>query len=341
MQTDENNKRKKPRIEINPNLLRRGRSRGLVEEIGITSTPKSISGAKRVVTFSPKPQIIPILRPISEEINETVPHSSINTNRAVVASTSHQAAINHQNENQTVNDTDQTDNSSSNSDTNRDANLFKTAIDLQTDGDTSSSFDLDESANRFEHIVNNNPPFESIFARNLSFGNIPSHTDSLEDYYYLENLFNLSFGTKTEMTAKFKLSEIIPVIPSYDGKEEQLKLYIRSAKLYYNGVAETEKPSVLEILLSRLSGKAAESLGEFDEINTLDILIERLNDKIPETVSYTLAHTQLQRLVQLRNESINDYATRFEEALKKLKKATLQVGGGEEITEAIGKTLFI
>lgn len=141
--------------------------------------------------------------------------------------------------------------------------------------------------------------------------------------------------------ATYKLNEIVNVIPSYDGKEEKLKLYIRSAKSYYNGVAANERKFVLDILLSNLSGKAIEAVGDVDEIETLDTLVGRLNEKIPEAISYTLAHTQLQKIVQAKNESVNDYATRFEEALNKLKKAATQARGASDITEAIGKTLFI
>lgn len=344
MPTEERRKRN-PKVAINPDLLRRGRSRGLaIDEIGLTSTPKSTSEergkARRIVTFSPKPQIIPQLIPILEEIEE------INK-----ASTSQQTTIQNQIPKQII----RTDNSSSDSGTDENVNLYKTAIDQRsnrTSPSTSSSFDLNESDNRFKQIISNNPPFESTFAQKISFGVIPGE---IEDDYFLTQLFHLSSEssesesetetkteteTETEM-ALYKLTEIIPVIPSYDGKEELLKLYIRSAKHYYNGVAENERQPILDILLSRLTGKAAEALGNVDEINTIDIMIERLNDKIPEALSYTLAHTQLQGIIQRGNESVNDYAKRFEETLNKLKRAATQAGGGMDITEAIGKTLFI
>lgn len=141
--------------------------------------------------------------------------------------------------------------------------------------------------------------------------------------------------------AKFKLNEIVNIIPSYDGKEEQLQLYLRSAKLYYDNVSNDEKPLVLDILLSKLSGKATKAIGNVAEVNTWEIFKNRLDENIPETLSYSLAHTQLQKVVQSKNESVSDYATRFEGALKKLKKASTQARGNDEITEAIGKTLFI
>lgn len=198
--------------------------------------------------------------------------------------------------------------------------------------------DLDSNSSNESTSFTKTPPFQSTFARRLSFGKIPDNKSEHEDFFNLSFLFNDSFE---KTMAVFKLNEIVNIIPSYDGKEEQLKLYVKSAKLYHDNVEANEKPIVLNILLSKLSGKAVDAIGNVDEINTLDILIARLNEKIPETLSYTLAHTQLQRIVQMQNESINDYATRFEAGLAKLKKAASQTNGASEITESIGKTLFI
>lgn len=358
MPTEDKKRTKKPRIVINEHLLRRGRSRGLSNDIVLTSTPKSIDinklKAKRIVSFSPRPQIIPDLLPIQEENIETeraensqndishLPNIENTENELNRPSTSSEDPIRAP--------TGPENNLSleiSNCNSNNGTNLFKTAINEESQQNNSqssesSSFSLDKSSNRVKNIISENPPFQSTFARRLSFGKIPENIEDLEEDFHLSHLFDTSLESDSEyeMTT-FKVSEIINAIPAYDGKESQLKLYIRSAKLYHNGVSDAEKPIVLDILISKLSGRATEAIGNVDEIDTLDILVNRLNEKIPEPLSYTSAHTQLQKIIQKRGESVNDYATRFEEVLKKLTLAARQTNGGNEITEAIGKTLFI
>lgn len=300
---------------IDSNLLRRGRSRGLSQYSDSTSTPKQNEHISRV-TFSPREIVIPNLLPIPEEqieiapnLEETSPiplNLQLNVNKPTTSKQAQQFA---------------------NSDTS--GLHFRTAFDTNL---------LDSNSSNESTSLTKTPPFQSTFARRLSFGKIPENETDHEDSFHLSFLFNESFE---ETMAVFKVSEIVNIIPSYDGKEEQLKLYVKSAKLYYENVAAGEKPIVLNILLSKLSGKAVEAIGNVDEIDTLDILITRLNEKIPEALSYTLAHTQLQKIVQMQNESINDYAIRFEAGLEKLKRAASQTNGALEITESIGKTLFI
>lgn len=358
MPTETGKHTKKPRIAISEHLLRRGRSRGLSENIGSTSTPKSINidklKTKKVVSFSPKTQIIPDLVPIREENIETNRAEDhiypSNIENAEDGDELNEPSTSKQIENlipHPANSESSISVEDSDSDSDNNPNLFRTAINEDPQANDSqssehSSFSLDKSSNLVKQIICDKPPFKSTFARRLSFGRIPENVEDWENYLHLSKLFDTSSESETgyEM-ATFKVSEIINAIPAYDGKESQLKLYIRSAKLYHNGVSATEKPIVLDILIFKLSGKATEAVGNVDEINTFDILIDRLNEKIPEPLSYTLAHTQLQKIIQKRGETVGDYAIRFEEALKKLTMAARQANGGNEITEAIGKTLFI
>lgn len=305
--------KKKKSIDINPNSLRRGRSGGLLENFTFSYTPLSTRRAPaRKVTFSPKePIVLPELLSIPEEIY---------TETNIIPNVEHT--------NSQINNLEESHPSTPNQ-----------PLQTQTNGKSINLIEFNSSeSSEYSSILEENSPFQSKFARRLSFGKIPGYEEENDEIFNLSFLFR---ENEDSNMAIFKLNEIVNIIPSYDGKEEQLKLYVKSAKLYYDGVTEAEKPIVLNILLSKLSGKAVEAIGNVDEINTLATLTERLNEKIPEALSYTLAHTQLQKIIQTKNESISDYAKRFETGLNKLKKAALQTNGGMEITESIGKTLFI
>lgn len=87
-------------------------------------------------------------------------------------------------------------------------------------------------------------------------------------------------------------------------------------------MSEAQKPTLLLIIKAKIRGEALVKIAPLTDITTWAALKTKIRNAIRKPVSYEFAQEDLASSFQKRDESIEDYAKRFESKLHKLNEAS-------------------
>lgn len=137
--------------------------------------------------------------------------------------------------------------------------------------------------------------------------------------------------------ASLDISIAIKRISEFDGRPSRLSLYLKATEKTYNAVSDVDKPELLNVILSRLTGRAAESLDSADDIVNFTQLKALLQKTFLEEYSFQCTFISLQQTIQGRNETLDSFAERFLLWYKRLVRAA----DNDDQTNKIGRVFFI
>lgn len=158
-----------------------------------------------------------------------------------------------------------------------------------------------------------------------------------------ENNDNLSESDQGQTrNMDFKASEITGAIPLFSGKEEELETFINVCDGFHNiceeGDDEKEKAILLIIIKMRIVGKALAKIQPTSELKTWQQLRDKLKKIFMKPITYELAQSELATTRQRRNESVESFADRIQNALDKLNVATQSLTSDPNALQALQKT---
>lgn len=142
---------------------------------------------------------------------------------------------------------------------------------------------------------------------------------------------NGSGGSKAQTSYK-KTTEIIKILPEFDGQNISINQFIRKCRDAESFADPADKNFFIRLVESKVTGDARAYL-QYKTFNTLDQLLVELKRAFAPTQSLPQIQTDLARVVQMPSEKISEYGLRV---TKILQKAVEYINENYEIPVAQG-----
>lgn len=136
------------------------------------------------------------------------------------------------------------------------------------------------------------------------------------------------------LSEKMESSILFKFIKPFDGSREKLQSFLNNCDNANKLASTTQKPILLNYILSRLEGKA-ESAASIKDFNEWEQVKSFLQSQFGETKHYAHLLSELQELQQQPDESVSQYSLKIESCLAKL--ITEITFSNKKRTELVGK----
>lgn len=137
---------------------------------------------------------------------------------------------------------------------------------------------------------------------------------------------NFENEEEMEITAK----DAILAVPIFSGDSKDLDAFISTCDLYFQLIADAQKPSLLLIVKAKIRGEALTKVSPLDDCTTWALLKARLKERLKKPVSLEYAQEDLNNVFQKNDESIEEYGKRVRAKLRKLNEACNQVADTQD-----------
>lgn len=159
-------------------------------------------------------------------------------------------------------------------------------------------------------------------AKNLQLN---ENINRLKEKITEQNIERDSIDTNMNVEPK----DAIQAIPVFSGDVREFETFINTCDLYNQLVEEVNKPNLLLIIKAKIRGEALSKISPLDDCATWELLKTRLRDQIRKPVSYEYAQEDLCNVAQKSDESIEDYAKKVRNKLKKLNEASRSMANSQ------------
>lgn len=143
---------------------------------------------------------------------------------------------------------------------------------------------------------------------------------------------DIATGVNTESQNKMAVEpkDAILAIPVISNEIKELDAFINTCDLYMQLVEDDKKPKFLMIIKAKIRGEFLSRVSPLSECDTWATLKKRLRDRLKKPVSYEFAQEDLASIFQKRDESLDDYAKRVKEKLRRLNESSRLMADSEQ-----------
>lgn len=139
------------------------------------------------------------------------------------------------------------------------------------------------------------------------------------------NLFCSENSLNTmEDASNFNFNNFNKILPTYDGKSEDLERFICCGDILYKVCNEAAKLEFTEYLVIKLTGKAYDFYN-YSQNKKWEDFRESLKEKFGLKKSLSFVQAELTDLRQKRGESVQEFAEKIEEKLREMNKASQEI----------------
>lgn len=118
--------------------------------------------------------------------------------------------------------------------------------------------------------------------------------------------------------SNFDMNQAIKMIPEFDGNSMELHRFLQIANIHYKRVKEETLPDFLDVITSKLRGRAYNIISRYNSYDTWEELTAALEMHFSKLRSLQLVQTDIFPLSQGYKEPICNYAERAEKLLDEL-----------------------
>lgn len=118
-----------------------------------------------------------------------------------------------------------------------------------------------------------------------------------------------------------ELKDAVLAIPVFSGDKKELEAFINTCDIYHELISAENQPNLLKIIKSKITGEAFTKISPILTTETWVQIKKKLKDKHFKKVSFEFAQEDLNNVVQLQNESIEQYGYKVRKKLRALNEA--------------------
>lgn len=127
-----------------------------------------------------------------------------------------------------------------------------------------------------------------------------------------------------------QIKDAITAIPLFTGIKKDLEAFINTCEIYIDVIPNDKKDDLLKVIRSKIVGDALAKISPMTEAIAWNEIKTKLKNKFYKKVSLEYAQEDLYNVIQLQNETIEEYGNKVKNKLRSLNDTTNELVDSQE-----------